>query len=124
MLCAVIATAGGILIASVSGVSMLLSELVMIVLAVVLIGGMDSLTGCIIGGLILSIGQNLTSYYLSPYSPGIESVFSMILILIVLMVRPSGLLCRVPAGKGIVRSGVAGDLCGNHQPDPAPTQVG
>jgi len=94
--CALIATIGGILIASVSGVSMLLSELVMVVLAVVLIGGLDSFVGCIIGGLILAIGQNLTSFYLGSHAPGIESIFSMILILVVLLVRPSGLFGTRP----------------------------
>ncbi len=96
VICALIATVGGILIASVSGVSMLLSELVMLVLAVVLIGGLDSLIGCLVGGLILAIGHNLTSYYLSPYAPGIESIFSMILILVVLLIRPSGLFGTRP----------------------------
>jgi branched-chain amino acid transport system permease protein len=96
IMCAVIATIGGILIASVSGISMMLSEMVLLVLAVVLIGGLDSITGCIIGGLILAIGHNLTSYYLEPLLPGIASVFSMILILVILMVRPTGLLGMRP----------------------------
>ncbi|MFC1919162.1 branched-chain amino acid ABC transporter permease [Chloroflexota bacterium] len=86
---AVIATIGGILIASVSGISMMLSEMVLLVLAVALIGGLDSITGCILGGLIIAIGHNLTSYYLGPLFPGIDS---MILILVILLVRPTGLL--------------------------------
>jgi len=96
VLCTLIATVGGILIASVSGVSMLLSELVMLVLAVVLIGGLDSLIGCIVGGLILAIGQNLSSYYLGPHIPGIETIFSMVLILAILLIRPSGLFGTRP----------------------------
>ena len=96
VLCTVIATVGGILIASVSGVSMMLSELVMVVLAVVLIGGLDSFVGCIVGGFILAIGSNLTSYYLGPYLPGIGSIFGMVLILVVLLIRPSGLLGTRP----------------------------
>jgi len=96
VLCTVIATVGGILIASVSGVSMMLSELVMLVLAVVLIGGMDSFVGCIVGGLILAIGHNLASYYLGPHVPGIESIFGMILILAILLIRPTGLFGTRP----------------------------
>lgn len=91
VLCAVIATTGGILIASVSGVSMALSELVMVVLGVVLLAGLDSLGGCMVGGLIIAIGQNLTSYYIGPYLPGTESVFTMVMILLILLFRPSGL---------------------------------
>ncbi|MFC1964767.1 branched-chain amino acid ABC transporter permease [Chloroflexota bacterium] len=92
VMCAVIATIGGILIASVSGISMMLSEMVLLVLAVVLIGGLDSLAGCIVGGLILAIGHNLTSYYLGPLLPGIDGIFNMVLILVILLVRPTGLL--------------------------------
>lgn len=96
VMCALVATVGGILIASVSGVSMMLSELVMVVLAVVLIGGLDSFVGCIVGGLILAIGHNLASYYLGPHVPGIESIFGMVLILVVLLIRPSGLFGTRP----------------------------
>jgi branched-chain amino acid transport system permease protein len=96
VLCAVIATIGGILIGVVNGINISLGELVMVVLAVVLIGGLDSLIGCILGGLILAVGTNLISYYVGPHLPGIESNFSMILILLVLLIRPSGLLGTRP----------------------------
>ncbi len=96
VLCAIIATVGGILLATVSGVSIALSDLVMVVLAVVLIGGMDSFIGCVFGGLILAIGANLASYYLDPYLPGIGSIFGMILILLVLLIRPNGLMGMKP----------------------------
>jgi len=96
VLSAVIAAVGGILMATVSGVSIGLSELVMVVLAVVLIGGMDSLAGCVLGGLILAVGTNLTGYYLSPLLPGIAGIFSMLLILGVLVIRPTGLLGSRP----------------------------
>ena len=96
VLCAIIATVGGILIATVNGVSIALSELVMVVLAVVLIGGMDSFIGCVFGGLILAIGANLASYYLAPYLPGIGGIFGMILILLVLLIRPNGLMGTKP----------------------------
>jgi len=95
-MCTIIATIGGILIASVSGVSPALSEMVMVVLAVALLGGLDSLIGCIFGGLILAIGANLVSYYLSPHLPGIGSFFTMILIMLILIVRPTGLFGTRP----------------------------
>ena len=96
VLCAVIATIGGILIGTVNGININLGELVLLVLAVVLIGGLDSLIGCIVGGLILAVGTNLVSYYIGPHIPGFESNFSMILILLVLLIRPSGLLGTRP----------------------------
>ena len=91
-MCAVIATTGGILTASVAGVDSSLSNVVMVVLVVALVGGMDSIVGAMLGGLILAIGTNLVSFYLNPIVPGVDTVFSMVLILFVLLVRPSGLL--------------------------------
>jgi branched-chain amino acid transport system permease protein len=96
VLCALIATVGGVLMATVNGVSISLSDLVMVVLAVVLIGGLDSFLGAVLGGLLLAVGSNLATYYLAPLLPGIESIFSMMLILLVLLIRPSGLLGSRP----------------------------
>jgi branched-chain amino acid transport system permease protein len=90
-LCSIIATIGGILIATVSGISMFLSELVMVVLVVVLLAGMDSLAGCIVGGLIIAGGQTFAGYYLEQYLPGIQGIFSFVLIVVVLLFRPNGL---------------------------------
>jgi branched-chain amino acid transport system permease protein len=91
-----LATIGGILIASVQGVSPLLGELAMAVLAIALLGGLDSLVGCIVGGLVLAIGGNYASYYLDPYIHGIGEVFGVILILLVLLIRPNGLFGSKP----------------------------
>lgn len=96
VLCAVIATIGGVLMATVNGVSISLSDLVMVVLAVVLIGGLDSFLGAMLGGLLLAVGSNLATYYLAPLLPGIGGVFSMVLIMLVLLIRPSGLLGARP----------------------------
>ncbi len=99
VLCSLLATIGGILIATVRGVSTQLSDLVMVVLVVVLIGGMDSLAGCILGGLVLAIGENLANYYLSSFLPGIGQIFGIILILLVLLARPNGLLGSKPVER-------------------------
>jgi branched-chain amino acid transport system permease protein len=89
--CALLATLGGFVIASAQGVSIYLGDMVMVVLAVALMGGLDSLIGCVVGGLILAIGENLVGFYLNPVLPGIGGIFGMILILLVLLFRPRGL---------------------------------
>jgi branched-chain amino acid transport system permease protein len=71
----------------------------MVVLVVVLIGGLDSLAGCIAGGLVLAIGENLANYYLSPYLPGIGSIFGVILILAILLFRPNGIFGAKPVER-------------------------
>ena len=73
-----------------------LGELVMVVLAVVLIGGIDSLLGCVIGGLILAVGKNLAIYYLGGYIQGIDTIFSMVLIVLILLIKPHGILGTKP----------------------------
>lgn len=92
----VFATVGGILLASVQGVNILLSQMVMSVLAVVLMGGMDSLVGAMVGGLVLAIGTNFATYYLNGFLPGIGEVFAFILILAVVLIRPNGLFGSKP----------------------------
>ncbi len=99
VLCSILATLGGILIGSVQGVSTTLSSMVMVVLIVVLIGGMDSITGSIVGGLILVIGQNFADYYLGSLLPGIGQVFGVILILIILLFRPNGIFGAKPVER-------------------------
>ncbi len=99
VICSLLAALGGTLIAAVQGASSLLSELVMVVLVVVLIGGLNSLAGCIVGALILAIGENLVNYYLSPYIPGIGSIFGVVMILIVLTIRPNGIFGAKPVER-------------------------
>jgi branched-chain amino acid transport system permease protein len=99
VLCTIIATFGGILIGSVQGVSTTLNEMVMVVLIVVLIGGMDSIIGCLAGGLVLAVGQNLADYYLGTYLPGIGSVFGVMLILLILLFRPNGIFGTKPVER-------------------------
>jgi branched-chain amino acid transport system permease protein len=99
VLCSLLATMGGILIATVQGVGTQLSDLVMVVLVVVLIGGMDSLVGCIFGGLLLAIGENLASYYLGSLLPGVGSIFGIVVILLILLIRPNGLFGSKPVER-------------------------
>jgi branched-chain amino acid transport system permease protein len=99
VLCSIVATMGGVLLATVLGVSNNLWQPVMDVLAVVLIGGLGSLPGCLAGGLILAIGRNLASYYLGDQLIGIEGVFGLILILVILLIRPNGIFGSKPVER-------------------------
>ena len=63
-------------------------------LAVVILGGLDSIGGAIVGGVILGILENLASGYLDPLMPSggaLASVFPFIVMIAVLIVKPHGL---------------------------------
>ena len=61
-------------------------------LPVVILGGLTSVPGAIIGGLIIGIGEKLSEVFIGPYfGGGIEIWFAYVLALIVLLVRPQGL---------------------------------
>ncbi len=89
--CALAAAAGVILapvfpVTPTGGVPVALTAFVVVVL-----GGMGSLWGCVIGGLILGLVENLGATYVST---GYKHVFSFIILILVLLTRPSGLFGR------------------------------
>jgi branched-chain amino acid transport system permease protein len=61
-------------------------------LPVVILGGLTSVPGAIIGGLIIGVGEKVSEVYLgSQIGGGIEIWFAYVLVLFVLLVRPQGL---------------------------------
>lgn len=69
-----------------------IGELALIAIPAIVIGGLDSLRGAVIGGLIVGLIQVLGSNYLSDVGGGrLHEVLPYILMLVVLLVRPYGL---------------------------------
>lgn len=64
--------------------------------AVAIIGGLSSGMGVIVGGLILGITETLTGYYIST---GYKDVPGLVLLLLVLSLKPSGLFGRAAIKK-------------------------
>jgi branched-chain amino acid transport system permease protein len=90
----VVGVVAGILLGGVSGVMTSLSDIGMKAMAVVILGGLDSIGGAIIAGLILGILENLAAGYLDPMMPsggGLANVFPFLVMIIVLIIRPYGL---------------------------------
>lgn len=57
-----------------------------------ILGGLTSVPGAIIGGLIIGVGEKLAEIYLGPYlGGGIEGWFAYVLALGFLLIRPQGL---------------------------------
>ena len=94
VIAAVVGVVAGILLAGVSGVTPPLADVGLKALAVVILGGLDSVGGAIVAGIILGILENLAAGYLDPLMPsggGLANVFPFIIMIAVLIVKPHGL---------------------------------
>jgi len=88
---AVVSSIGGILVGNIGGVGIQLTEFGLKVLPAVIFGGLDSIPGAIIGGLVVGGLEFLSAGYLDPYIPAINEVFPFVVMVFILMVRPYGL---------------------------------
>jgi branched-chain amino acid transport system permease protein len=88
----VVALVAGMIWGSKLGVQFSLSFIALRALPVIILGGLTSVPGAIIGGLIIGVGEKLSEIYLGDLiGGGIEVWFAYVLALLVLMVRPQGL---------------------------------
>ena len=89
---AVTAMLAGVLVANIQGVSGNVALFGLLVFPVVILGGLDSIGGTIVGGLIVGLLIQYTAGYLGG---GLQQVVPYILLVIILMVRPYGLFGEV-----------------------------
>ena len=88
----VVALVAGMIWGSKLGVQFSLSTIALRALPVIILGGLTSVPGAIIGGLIIGVGEKLSEVYLGPYvGGGIEIWFAYMLALVFLLFRPQGL---------------------------------
>lgn len=89
---AAVATAGGILLASLSSLHVNLSYIGLTVFPVVILGGLDSIAGATIGGLVVGVIEAVAGVYIAPLLGGaFQQVAAFVFLLIILFVRPYGL---------------------------------
>ncbi|MDT7837613.1 branched-chain amino acid ABC transporter permease [Aquabacterium sp. OR-4] len=87
-----VALVAGIIWGSKLGVQFSLSLVALKALPVVILGGLTSVPGAIIGGLIIGVGEKLSEVFIGPMlGGGIEIWFAYVLALFFLLVRPQGL---------------------------------
>ncbi len=87
-----VALVTGMIWGSKLGVQYALSMVALKALPVVILGGLTSVPGAIVGGLVIGVGEKLSEVYLGPsLGGGIEIWFAYALALVFLLVRPQGL---------------------------------
>ncbi|WP_105317937.1 branched-chain amino acid ABC transporter permease [Thermus tenuipuniceus] len=89
---ALLATLAGALLAVASGVGPNLVFLGLKVFPVAILGGLDSVGGALLAGFILGILEALSQRHLEPVLPGFTEALPFVVVLLVLLVRPYGLL--------------------------------
>jgi len=88
----VVSTLGGVLWGNLLGVDVNLSLVGFKVFPVVILGGLDSIPGAIVGGLIVGLVENVAAGYVDPYVGGGTKDFApYVLMIAALMIRPYGM---------------------------------
>jgi branched-chain amino acid transport system permease protein len=83
---------GGVVWGAMLGVDMQLALIGLKVFPVVILGGLDSVVGAIVGGLIVGVVENLAAGYLDPLVGGGTKDFApYVLMILMLMIRPYGI---------------------------------
>ncbi len=89
---AVVASVGGVLLGNINGINLSISQFGLKVFPVVILGGLDSIAGAILGGFVIGTLESLSSGYLDPlFGGGVREVAPFVILVIVLMIKPYGL---------------------------------
>lgn len=90
-LAGMVATSGGVLLATSSGLDLSLSIVVLAAFPAVLLGGLDSIPGTIVGGLVIGLSQGLVSASKVQWVRNASEMMPYLVLLLVLLIRPEGL---------------------------------
>jgi branched-chain amino acid transport system permease protein len=94
---AMVSAVGGVLLGAVrGGADGALAFFGLKVIPVVILGGLDSIVGAIVGGLAIGVLENLSGGYLDPvFGGGVKEVAPFVALVLILMVKPYGLFGKV-----------------------------
>jgi branched-chain amino acid transport system permease protein len=91
----VVSALGGVVWGAMLSVDNQLALVGLKVFPVVILGGLDSVIGAVVGGLVVGVVENLAAGYLDPYVGGGTKDFApYVLMILVLMIRPEGIFGR------------------------------
>jgi branched-chain amino acid transport system permease protein len=94
---AVVSAVGGVLLGAIrGGVDGSLAFFGLKVVPVAILGGLDSVAGAIVGGLVIGVLENLSGGYLDPlFGGGVKEVAPFVALVAILTVKPYGLFGKV-----------------------------
>ncbi len=89
---AIAASLGGIILGNIGSVHPSLGHVGLKIFPVVILGGLDSIAGAVVGGFIVGIVENLAGGYLDPYvDGGAKDIAPFVVLVLILLVKPYGL---------------------------------
>ncbi len=88
---ACVGAAGALMITIVPVTPFLAAEYTLLAFVIVIVGGLGSMTGALLGGLLIGVSEAVAGLLVQP---SLKSMFSFGLLIVVLLLRPQGLLGR------------------------------
>ncbi len=83
---------GGALLGNINGINISVGHLGLLVLPAVVLGGLNSVPGAIVGGVLIGLLQNLSGAYLDQYFPGgVKETLPFAFMAVFLLFKPYGL---------------------------------
>jgi branched-chain amino acid transport system permease protein len=92
---ACVGAAGALMITIVPVTPFLAAEYTLLAFVIVIVGGLGSMTGALLGGLLIGVSEAVAGLLLQP---SLKSMFSFGLLIVVLLLRPQGLFGRKETG--------------------------
>jgi branched-chain amino acid transport system permease protein len=84
--------AAGALMVTIADASPLLAQsFTLLAFTIVIVGGLGSMAGALVGGVLIGVSEAVASFY---FAPSMKSMFSFALLVAVLVLRPQGLMGR------------------------------
>jgi len=90
-----IAAVAGIFLANVMVLNIGICLVAIKAFPAVILGGLESIPGAIIGGLVIGVLETLVGGYLDQTFPGVKDLTAFVVLFLVLMIRPYGLFGKV-----------------------------
>ena len=83
---------GGALLGNINGINISVGYLGLLVLPAVVLGGLNSVPGAIVGGIMIGLLQNFSGTYLDQYFPGgVKEIVPFVFMAVFLLFKPYGL---------------------------------